>query len=223
MRAARQRGDTYQSMTALLAALPPDLNYGLHTEESRNSHVKLFAPHGGCIEPGTDQVVVALAAGEFDYYLFRGLRRQECYKTLHVTSARYDEPACLRMAQAAHLSVSVHGCDAREVSIEVGGARTGAAAALRTHLVRAGYRAVLPAPGRRGEEKENFINRSNDGGVQLELSAGFRAMLFPGFPRTDQRHPMAFREFTGALRAWLLTAEERLSNGLPVVADPTSA
>ena len=213
-RSNRRKGDAYDRMTTLLAELPEDGNYVLHAEESHQSCVKLFAPHGGCIEPGTDQLVVALAAAEFDYFLFRGRRKEKCYRTLHVTSARYDEPNCLRMVGEAMLAVSVHGCDSRNEFIEIGGSHVSAARDLRAHLSRAGYAAVFPADGRRGEQADNFVNRARGGGIQLELSTGFRATLFPGFPRTDQRHPTTFREFVTCVRAWLLETKERIDHGL---------
>ena len=53
-----RRADRYPSMSALLTDLPSTGNYVLHCESERRSRVALFAPHGGCIEPGTDRIVV---------------------------------------------------------------------------------------------------------------------------------------------------------------------
>ena len=207
MALSRRRADLYGSMTELLRDIPQDGNYDSLAEESRNSRVRLFAPHGGCIEPGTDRLVVALASNEFDFYLFRGIRMHECYRTLHVTSAQYDEPGCVRMATGAMLAVSIHGCDASEELIEVGGGNLDAASSLREHLIRKHYPAVLPQKHRQGEEPANFINLAKHRGVQLELTAGFRSMLFPGFPRTDQRDPRTFNAFITDIREWLLLVE----------------
>jgi phage replication-related protein YjqB (UPF0714/DUF867 family) len=200
-------GDRYPSMSALQAELPAAGNYSLYCESSRGSKVTLFAPHGGCIEPGTDRIVVELAGSEFDYFLFRGIRRTECFRTLHVTSAHYDEPSCLALARRSAIAVAIHGCDGAEEFLEVGGANGAVAEALRAALAEGGYRVRTPAPGRPGVDAANFINRSSAGGVQVELSAGFRAMLFPGFPRTDQRHPVAFPAFLSTFRRWLVPAE----------------
>jgi phage replication-related protein YjqB (UPF0714/DUF867 family) len=202
-----RHADRFPSMTALQAQLPAEGNYSLHCESSRGSGIALFAPHGGCIEPGTDRIVVELAAAEFNYFLFRGIRRTDCFRTLHVTSAHYDEPSCLALAGRSVVAVALHGCDGEEAFLEIGGANTAAVNSLRAHLAALGYRVLAPAPGRPGVDAGNFINRSSEGGVQVELSAGFRAMLFPGFPRTDQRHPVAFPSFIAAFRRWLLAAE----------------
>jgi phage replication-related protein YjqB (UPF0714/DUF867 family) len=63
-----------------------------------------------------------------------------------------------------------------------------------------------------GADRRNFINRSRLGGVQAELSAGFRRLLFPGFPGELQRHPKEFPKFIGVVRRWLIEIERELSS-----------
>ena len=214
-----RRGDDFESMSALYRGLPGEGNYTSVAEGSRASKVKLFAPHGGCIEPGTDALVLSLAAKEFDYFLFRGTRKKDCYRTLHVTSAHYDEPACVRLAREAFLAVSVHGCESAESFLEIGGGNAPAAASLGEHLRSKGYRIVVPPNKRRGEEAGNFINLCRTQGVQIELSGGFRSELFPEFPKTDQRHPKMFGAFVADLREWLLMAESTMPEFPPISAN----
>ena len=90
-------------MTELLRTLPPKENYAISIDSSRNSKIKIFAPHGGCIEPATEPIALALALGSYDYYIFSGKRKEGCNRYLHVTSAHYDEPQCLRMADEAEV------------------------------------------------------------------------------------------------------------------------
>ncbi len=206
----RKHKDTFYSMTALYRSIPSAENYNILADDSRKSRVKLFAPHGGCIEPGTDQIVLELAGGRFDYFLFRGERRKGCFKTLHVTSTHFDDPVCTRLAQNASIAVSVHGCNVQGIVIEVGGGNIFMAEQLSAYLVSNGYHAVTSPHTRHGQQDNNFINKCRHGGVQLELSVGFRSTLFPGFPQVNQRHPQEFGNFVRIMREWLDTTEENI-------------
>jgi len=199
-------------MTELLLRIPPEENYSIVVVNDRSSRVKLFAPHGGCIEPCTGRIVSELAGGDFDYYLFRGIRRRDCHATLHVTSVNYDEPACVRLIGDASMALSVHGRGSEEAIIEVGGGNTRQSDTLRELLVREGYPVGPGTAGLRGMDPKNFVNRCALAGVQLELSAGFRKSLFPGFPRESQTHPVEFHRFIGLVRGWLLALETELSS-----------
>jgi phage replication-related protein YjqB (UPF0714/DUF867 family) len=201
-------------MTELVAGLPRQGNYSVVTIEDRGSAVKLFAPHGGCIEPCTGPIVSELAGGEFDCYIFRGVMRRDCYATLHVTSVRYDHPDCERMIGRAGAALSVHGCASDAPFIEVGGGNAGLSGRLRDLLRGNGY-AIGPGAARlAGADPRNFINRCRLGGVQIELSAGFRKLLFPGFPKELQRHPGEFPRFIAVVRGWLTEVETELSSTL---------
>ena len=199
-------------MTELLSELPARGNYILQVDRSHQSRVKLFAPHGGCIEPCTGQIVLSLAMDEFDSYLFNGIRRKDCFKTLHVTSTHYDEPQCLAMAREAEMAIAFHGCDGEDSYIQVGGGNTELAANLTQHLSVLGYQIRRASEDLKGEHRGNFVNLAHQKGIQLELSAGFRRQLFPGFPRTSQRHPDAFSRFMGAMRTWMESTERSLTD-----------
>ena len=203
--------DRFRSMRELLSALRPEGHYSLIAVENRRSAMKLFAPHGGCIEPCTGAVVSALAGEEFDYFIFRGEMRRECHATLHVASTRYDEPSCERMVASAVGAISVHGCRQEEPFIEVGGAHRGFAGTLADLLTAEGYAVVPAGPARGGADPGNFVNRCAIGGVQLELSAGFRRTLFPDFPDEGARDRAGFPKFIALVRGWLLGIERELS------------
>ncbi len=202
--------DRFASMQQLLKELPASENYSLQVQRDFRSRVKLFAPHGGCIEPCTGPLVMALTEKGFDSYVFHGVRKKDCYRTLHVTSVHYDEPACLDLAAEAEVAVAIHGCDGREEFIEVGGGNTELRESLEARLRSGGYDLRRPADARIGEDPRNFVNRARQRGVQLELSAGFRRKLFPDFPRAASRHPVHFPAFLQAMGEWLNDLEERL-------------
>ena len=198
-------------MQALLSNLPPEENYFLHTVDDRASRVKLFAPHGGCIEPCTGSLVSEIAGTSFDYFIFQGARSKDCYRTLHVTSTHYDEPNCQRMARNADLAIAIHGCESSDNFIEIGGGGGEYVLLLGEHLQHCGYRLVQAPVHRKGESSLNFINLAQRGGVQLELSAGFRMSLYPAFPKHLQRHPTELLRFVHAMRDWI----ERIEHALP--------
>lgn len=194
-------------MSELVERLPPEGNYEFRLEESRGSRVKLFAPHGGCIERCTDRLVHEIARGDLDYFIFLGKRRTRCYETLHVTSTHYDEPRCLDMARRSEVAVAIHGCSGNARFIEVGGGNPRLVSGLRACLQHAGYRARVGPPSRRGADERNFINLARSGGVQMELSAGFRRSLFSRLSPALEPDPTALRAFVGVVRGWLLQLE----------------
>ena len=199
--------DTYSSMTSLLAALPARENYVFNIGRSFRSKVKIFVPHGGCIEPCTEPLALAVANGLFDHFAFRGVRKKDCFRTLHVTSTHYDEPQCISMARESGIAVAFHGCDGAEELIQIGGGNTTYAQELRTLLCGKGYPAVAASRGILGEDDRNFINLAAMKGLQLEFSAGFRKRLFPSFPGSLQRHPTDLPAFVEVLRGWLVDIE----------------
>ena len=50
------------------------------------SRVAVIAPHGGRIERRTSDIARDIAAGEFNLYLFEGIRPRDNYRFLHLTS-----------------------------------------------------------------------------------------------------------------------------------------
>jgi len=126
-------------------------------------------------------------------FCLSGMRKEGCFKTLHVTSTHYDEPRCLAMVRDAEVAFALHGCEGEEVFAHVGGGNENLVPKLIDYLNGLGY-SVVPASSKlKGEDQNNFINRARQKGIQLELSAGFRRNLFPSFPRSIQRHPWNFR------------------------------
>ncbi len=204
--------DRFKTMTELILRLRPEGHYSIAAVEDRSSRVKLFAPHGGSIEPCTGRIVAELAGPDFDHYVFRGEMSRDCHATLHVTSVNYDEPICERMVRSAITALSVHGSKGSEPAIGVGGGNGDYSQRLGDILVREGYPAGPTAAGLGGANPDNFINRCALAGVQLELSAGFRRTLFPGFPRDLQTHAVEFPRFIRTVRAWLLAVEHELSS-----------
>ncbi|GAA4884350.1 hypothetical protein GCM10023235_76470 [Kitasatospora terrestris] len=80
----------------------------------------VIAPHGGCIEPGTSELCLAVAgyrpedatavAGtpQYDYWMFEALRTG-FHDALHITSTHCDDPAALAIVGGSAYAVSLHG------------------------------------------------------------------------------------------------------------------
>jgi len=73
------------------------------------SRVAVVAPHGGRIEPRTSEIARAIAADEFNLYLFEGIRSSKNYTALHLTSHFFDEPECLVLIAQSPFVVAIHG------------------------------------------------------------------------------------------------------------------
>ncbi len=76
---------------------------------SRGTDLVIVTPHGGGIEPGTTEIVRALAGADLSYYLFQGLKPNDNLAALHITSSNFDEPQCVALLRAAAMTVAVHG------------------------------------------------------------------------------------------------------------------
>ena len=74
---------------------------------NRSSPVTFIAPHGGNIEPGTSEIVRALADKTYNLYLFEGIRPRS--RELHITSHHFDEPQCLKLVGKSEIVIAVHG------------------------------------------------------------------------------------------------------------------
>jgi phage replication-related protein YjqB (UPF0714/DUF867 family) len=157
----------------------------VHETFERGGPVGVFAPHGGGIEPGTEELAraVARSCGATLYVL--SAKRSSGNGALHVTSTAM-RPGVSRALDAAlaacRLAIALHGHahDARSIFVSgrAGPAAARAAAALRAAIGARWEVVDDPAripPGLGGVAAENFVNRPAGGGVQIELPRALRA------------------------------------------------
>lgn len=180
--------------------------------EGRGSEVAIVAPHGGGIEPGTSEIAAALAGREFALYCFEGLRSSG-NDELHVTSHRFDDPACVELVGGAHVIVAVHGCAGEHEAVYVGGLDRELRARLIEALRRAGFRAGPGASDRAGCYTRNICNRGSTGrGVQLELTRGLRLGMFKGFKWHERQITTPrFDRFVATVRGVLTNRQAAVS------------
>ena len=112
----------FRSFADLAAAYERDRDYRIVQLQRPGSDVAIVAPHGGSIEAHTSDIARDIAGQDFNLYLFEGLLKAGNFAALHLSSALFDEPACLALLAHCKQVVSVHGCGhAGEVVLLGGG------------------------------------------------------------------------------------------------------
>lgn len=84
----------------------------------RHSPIVIIAPHAGKIEPGTGKIARKIARDIYSIYLFIGHRRKlkkepggGRMRSLHLTSANFDEPKAIEFVKSRKVALAVHGLD----------------------------------------------------------------------------------------------------------------
>lgn len=150
--------------------------------------VAVIAIHGGGIEPGTADIADAVAGKTYSFYAFKGLKRSG-NGVLHLSSNRFDEPQGRRICAEAETVLSIHGCRETTAVVLVGGMDGVLKRRVVEALNRDGFPAVISQErGKQGVDPKNICNRCQSGkGVQLEISRGFREMMFDQLERRSIR------------------------------------
>lgn len=153
----------------------------------RISSVLVMTPHGGGIEPGTSEIVRALAGQDFSWYCFEGTS-PDGNEHLHVTSTRFNEPVLAGMLDQSHIVLAVHGCRSSRKIIFVGGRQNAWAERFIEGFRRAGFASEQGEYNISGISTRNICNRGiNRMGVQIELTEGLRRELFTGLTASGRR------------------------------------
>lgn len=175
--------DKYRDFSALFAAESKGLAYRFDIRD-RGGNWLVMAPHGGKIESGTSAIAQAIAGEDRSFYAFEGIKPQNNYPDLHITSDRYDEPQAVELAMRADRIVAVHGRKDKQPHVEdgettwVGGLDLGRKQKTVDELQQAGFKAIVADVSMRGLEPNNICNRGRSGeGVQLEIPKSLRDQL----------------------------------------------
>jgi phage replication-related protein YjqB (UPF0714/DUF867 family) len=161
----------------------------------------LIAPHGGAIEPGTTEIMHAVAdLGGWAFYHFDGTLRRRNKDRLHITSTRFDEPQLTTLLTNTRFVMSFHGqSGSTHRTIYVGGlykrGRRVLLDALNADLEPISMHAVDATRARHAEEIKGASPRNitNQGqlrtGVQLEFSRGARLACFESLSHAGRQRP----------------------------------
>lgn len=146
----------------------------------------VIAPHGGKIEPGTSEVVAAIAAHTYNLYCFEG-RKRRANRNLHIMSTNFDEPQCLELVTRCDVVVAVHGLKGAREGVDIGGRDHELRDQIRENLRSVGFRARVSTHGSYAAViRYNICNRGRTGvGAQLEITQGLRDALLADKARLD--------------------------------------
>ena len=201
--------DKYNSFNELSRNETSGVAFSISVRRARGSFA-IVAPHGGGIEPGTSEIADAIAAKEFSYYAFEGLKIGSGNADLHITSTRFDEPMCLAVIGNSNVVLTIHGeeseAEGGAVAVFLGGLDDKLGTRVGTALEAKGFDVRRhPDPQLQGREPKNVCNRGTSGkGVQLELSRALRKEMFLSLSKEGREHTTPrFLDFADALRSAL--------------------
>jgi phage replication-related protein YjqB (UPF0714/DUF867 family) len=160
----------YRGYADLASAQRLGVDYRITVRARAGASVAIVAPHGGGIEDGTSEIATAAAGTDHSLYLFEGCRSAYNYRTLHLTSHRFDEPQCLALIAQCAQVVTVHGCDGEDPIVLIGGLDTALATAIAASMSSAGIVAATGGHRFPATHPDNICNRGATGrGVQIEV------------------------------------------------------
>ena len=174
----------------------------------RNSDVLILGPHAGAIEPGTSEIVLAIAGNDLSFYLFEGIK-DSGNAELHITSTNFDEPQARSMTSKSKTVLAIHGERAEEEIVYLGDRNQAILSQIHTVLQDADYMTGMHEnPGLQGTSPQNICNRCRSSeGVQLELSRGLRNTFFESLTSQGRkRKTPKLEKFANVIRLGLANA-----------------
>ncbi|MCU1335510.1 MAG: replication protein [Bryobacterales bacterium] len=180
---------SYEEILARKCVLGRD--FRVEFGDSNVDRCLLIAPHGGGIEPGTSEIMRAVAElGGWAWYEFAGFLRKGNKEALHLGSTDFNEPTLMNLLPQTPFVVAFHGAnESSETIVFVGGKwDLGREVVVRSINVVFNEHKIHAADATkhdvaehlRGLEDSNITNRGRlTKGVQLEFSRGARNALFP--------------------------------------------
>ena len=144
------------------------------TVTDRHAPTSVFAFHGGHIDTGTEKIAATVAGNDWNSYVLLGPSFR-----YHVTSANFDDPRIVTMAEHSTHCVSIHGHKNSTPRICIGGADTALRAQVAQSLSSSGlpFEILTHCEGLDAAAPSNPVNLCKEG-VQLEFSGAARDQLF---------------------------------------------
>ena len=196
--------DKYKNFKELQKNEVSGVDYTIRYQK-KNSNWAIITPHGGGIEPGTSELVRAIAGSDYSYYSFEGTKNKKNID-LHIISENFDEIVGDEIANLAKNIIAFHGCTNYPNKILMGGLDIKNRELLVALLKKAGFDIDnYPPPELSGSNPDNICNRGNAGeGIQLELDTTVRKSFFKGLERKNRKEKQpAFYEFVKVIRNFL--------------------
>jgi phage replication-related protein YjqB (UPF0714/DUF867 family) len=187
----RSRGDFYRSLKELRKKTQEGKDFKVNWI-NRGSLVTIASPHGGTIETGTSYLAKLIAGKNYNLYDFRGLRKDETRRELHITSSRFNDPPLLMLLSKSEICIAVHGRHSKkeDETVWLGGLNELLRRLTAKFLQEENIKYELYPKRLKGDSLKNFVNFPDQFGLQLEL---------PYKLRTSQEVARAVRK---AIRAY---------------------
>lgn len=167
---------------------------------NRSNEYAIVAPHGGKLETGTTEISLAISREDLSLYIFNANKRNN-NRTLHITSANFDEPQCEKILSNVATVLAIHGARDPETEpkerVWVGGnLRETFEIHLKETLRPLGLLIEINS-NFLGKEPNNICNRGiSQQGMQLELTKSLRDRL-----KMDKEF---LEQFSDAVRAAMM-------------------
>lgn len=166
---------SYRGFADLANAQTEGTDYRVLVRPILSSSIAVIAPHGGRIEQYTSDFARGVAGGDFNLYLFEGIRQAGNYSALHLTTHRFDEPRCLSLLSMCDHVVAIHGCGGDDQQVLLGGLDEALKLAVGQALSGLGVEVRSDEHKFPATEPNNVCNRGRRGvGVQIEMTMGLR-------------------------------------------------
>ena len=170
----------YRCYAELAKAREEGADFTVSVNRRPDSSVAIIAPHGGGIEAGTSEIARGVAGADLNLYLFEGIRQSGNFRSLHLTSHRFDERRCLALLADCDHVVAIHGCRGDTQEALVGGLDQALKGLIAESLRAAGIDARLGEHRFQAVNPKNICNRGRRGvGVQIELTSALRLQGSP--------------------------------------------
>lgn len=170
------RVDIYESFAHLTRHETHGVDYRVRIVQRPDAPVAVIAPHGGGIEVGTSELAIRIARARYSLFLFEGLKPPWQNRCLHITSHRFDHPACVDLVSRSLVTLAVHGCKG-ESHIYLGGLDEPLKARLAERLRAGGFPTSTEGHRYPGRNPLNICNRSLRGcGAQIEITRDLRTL-----------------------------------------------
>jgi len=166
--------DLYKNFNELKKEKKEGIDYIIKTHKN-SWWIIIVAPHGGTIEPWTDEICKNIAWGDLSYYCF--IATCENWEKLHITSSNFDEPQAINLIKLHKIVLTIHWCAGKDDFIFIGWKNEAIRNALSQKL-RENWFFVEAFEKSKFQwlRKENICNKGNNKlwWIQIELSRGYR-------------------------------------------------
>lgn len=164
-----------QSFSKVVMTATRDKDYRLVIRD-RSSGVTIAAVHGGTIDPPTSELATSIADQTYNLYIFHSLRADG--ENLRVPTKSFDEIRLRALMRRSHCALSLEGIAGEQAMVHIGGRNRRLKRILSESLGAEGFCVQGPAGPGAAHDPRRFFNTPEEGGVQIELTAGLcQAML----------------------------------------------